>query len=208
MNPYEQLLDEELVLLQRYGQEEAGACLSRRYLKKRKGFGRFASPNMVSILDEDSYMMIYSHAFLGALSSFQFGFKSFAAYFKTSLNHDLAREVNNQINNYCSPLKIISMDETHSCHEGLTCLHDIVGEEEEYDEAANFLKYVKSLYRLHRLPRGIDKTTISLFEEVHKGSTLKRSCQVLGISYSNGKMKFRRLQNFIHDTYIHQDIPY
>lgn len=107
---YEDLPDEELLLLFRDGDMKASFALNKRYFDKRSSLARLASPSLSPFFSNWDLNYVFFGTFSLTVERYEFGKNSqFLTYFLTVFRHELIKEA--ERTNIFGRLSTLSLDE-------------------------------------------------------------------------------------------------
>ena len=127
MYDHEALKDEELLLLQRYGDKEAETALMVRYFRRRYRHAKRAADNLFTRFTPEDFVAVYLATFTQSMNAYRFGLNRFQNFFELCLQRDMIREADRPAIRNALNEQIASMDrKINEEEERSFTLHDIV----------------------------------------------------------------------------------
>ena len=196
MDYFDDLGDEELLLLSRFGHEGCRELLTKRYYATRDFHARRAAPGAYSSYSSFDLGTEFFSTFLNALSSFRFGQGLFKNYLEKALTHDMYRNISKAV---ADRSNVFHLDEPLKNDDQSELTFNDVIPASNYDDPRVYLNYAEEAMALGDAPEELDKKVLLIASLRFEGKTIKEIMRLTNMTLKMVKSRYKVFSDFIKE---------
>ncbi len=192
----DEIIDEDLILQTRFGNEHFLNVLLERYFKRRRQLAKCAAPTFSASINDYDLSSAFFVAFQNALSNYEFGRVRFETYFITCLGHELLHLKQEQQKRCYYEW---SLDNSLPSSDGKLLLEDVV--ETPQEDPKLYFDYLERSKDLPFLEKKLDPTTKQIIRLKDEGFTYHEIGLILRLTIKQVRNRYDKFRKLVSDLF-------